>query len=145
MNENIQYVLGIMIDPRTDRVVVLVKNRGPKDIVGKTNFPGGKIERGETPVQAVRRECREETTLDVPEDNWFQLGTVGGKGFTIHCFMAYVRGTIDQAISNDGEEVLVISINALLNSTQANPDQFPSHFRSFLVDALSITEEDFSS
>ncbi|MGC4004776.1 MAG: NUDIX domain-containing protein [Pirellulales bacterium] len=34
-------------------------------LAGKLEFPGGKIEPGETPHDAAVRECREETSLDV--------------------------------------------------------------------------------
>ena len=39
--------------------------RGHGDYKGQWEFPGGKIEPGETPEQAVLRECREELDVDL--------------------------------------------------------------------------------
>ncbi|MCQ2604321.1 MAG: NUDIX domain-containing protein [Spirochaetia bacterium] len=50
---------------KDDKVLLIVKKRGLGK--GKVNAPGGRIEKGETPVQAAVRECREEIGL-TPED-----------------------------------------------------------------------------
>ena len=44
----------------------LVGQRGPGgDLPGAAEFPGGKVEPGESPACAAVRECREETSLGV--------------------------------------------------------------------------------
>jgi len=53
-------VYGILV---LDCKVLLTDTRVPSGII--TNFPGGGLELGEAPVEAVEREFREETTITV--------------------------------------------------------------------------------
>ena len=58
------YVMGLIYDD-IGRVLLIKKNR-PKHQVGKWNGVGGKIEEGENSLQAMTREIKEETGLDIP-------------------------------------------------------------------------------
>lgn len=55
----------------------------------KYEFPGGKIEQGETPEQALRREIQEELQLDIRIDQHFLTVTHAYPDFTItlHCYL----------------------------------------------------------
>ena len=44
---------------------VLIAQRRDGELKGKWEFPGGKIEEGETPQQALQREIKEELDIDV--------------------------------------------------------------------------------
>lgn len=60
------YVLGFMFNPERDKVVLIEKNR-PEWQAGKLNGVGGKVEQGETPLQAMIREFYEETGINQTE------------------------------------------------------------------------------
>jgi 8-oxo-dGTP diphosphatase len=83
----VEYVLGFMFnDVMFDRVVLIRKNR-PEWQAGKLNGVGGKIEPGETPEEAMRREFLEETSLD--HRSWHLFTTLTTvEGHVVHCFRA---------------------------------------------------------
>lgn len=62
-NESVRLTNLCMIqDPITKKVLVQVRNKNDWDGI---SFPGGHIEKGESLVQSVIREVKEETNLDI--------------------------------------------------------------------------------
>lgn len=59
-----EYVVGLLLDPGKQKVILIRKER-PTWMRGRWNGPGGHIQVGETPYEAVRREFNEETGVDV--------------------------------------------------------------------------------
>mgnify|MGYP001571225688 CR=1 FL=1 len=82
----IHYVLGFLFE-RQGRLVWLIKKaRGPAHLIGKYNGIGGKVEPGENPEEAMRREAREEIDVDCP---WVWYGSMGSAGiWTCDLFFA---------------------------------------------------------
>jgi len=69
----------------TDPVLFIEKNRSGQE--GRFNLPGGKIEPGETPIQAAVRELKEETGI-VPAEvkrGVRKMGIITGPWGTVHC------------------------------------------------------------
>ena len=80
-----RYVLGIlfMLDESSD-IVVLVRKKRPAHHAGLLNGIGGKIEDGELSIDAMCRECYEETGLSI--NNWTNFGMVEGMDFSIDLY-----------------------------------------------------------
>ena len=63
-----RYVVGFVFHSTDPIQVLLIIKRRPKWQEGKLNGVGGKIEDGETPLEAMIRECKEET--DIYIEDW---------------------------------------------------------------------------
>lgn len=63
VGKTILYVAGFLFDEAHEHVVLLEKQK-PLWMKGKLNGVGGKIEDGETPLQAMEREFEEETSFN---------------------------------------------------------------------------------
>jgi ADP-ribose pyrophosphatase YjhB (NUDIX family) len=84
----IEAVGAVVADP-AGRLLLILRGREPG--AGLWSIPGGKVEDGESLVEAVRREVLEETALEVEVGEY--VGTVdrpapGGDVFVIHDFRA---------------------------------------------------------
>ena len=72
---------------------ILATQRGYGDFAGGWEFPGGKIEAGETPEQAVVREVREELDVVIGVDSLFAVVDYDYETFHLHmrCFLARIE------------------------------------------------------
>ncbi|OYQ65621.1 (deoxy)nucleoside triphosphate pyrophosphohydrolase [Aerococcus sp. 1KP-2016] len=61
------YVVGAILI--RDGKILCAQRGGEKSLAYKWEFPGGKIEAGETPQEALHRELTEELFIDIPVTN----------------------------------------------------------------------------
>ena len=114
-----KYVAGFLFCPSEHSVVLVRKNR-PAYQAGKLNGVGGKIERGETPEQAMIREFQEETGMYV--GSWREEVILSGSGFQVHFFSAHspiideVRTMTDETIEvHNVDDVLLSRVQTMAN------------------------------
>lgn len=110
-NNFTNYVCGFYFDHYHKRVVLIWKNK-PKWQEGHLNGVGGKIESGETPSFAMRREFKEETGIN--HESWYDLVTLEGKDWRVYFF--YAVGEINEfeyASTQETEEVAKIDVDSL--------------------------------
>lgn len=84
-----RYVCGFLFDYTDNYSVVLIEKNKPKWQEGKLNGVGGKVEDGETPLQAMAREFKEETGLEVKEDYWDNFVIWTGSDYVVYFYKSY--------------------------------------------------------
>ena len=62
--KSILLVAAVALVDTSNRVLIAQRPKN-KSMAGLWEFPGGKVETGETPEEALRRELREELNIDV--------------------------------------------------------------------------------
>lgn len=105
-----QYVAGFMFDYNADQVVLVQKNR-PTWQAGLWNGVGGSIEANETPEEAMRREFREETSVD--HDIWRHFATLRGRQFEVAFFAAADRHAVLNVQTVTDEKIAVFDVDNL--------------------------------
>lgn len=110
------YVLGVLFNHDLTEVVLIRKNR-PKWQAGFFNLPGGKVEPGESAVEAIQREIEEETGINTPD--WDHFATMVGSKFRVDIYANYMESLVDVKTLTD-EEVRVVKVTDFPKNTLLN-------------------------
>ena len=100
------YVNGLAFSKDEKNVVLIRKNR-PNWMKNKLNGVGGHIELGESPEEAIRREFREETGLDIEE--WTKFLVHESPNHVMHCFKTVID--VNKVNTMTDEAVLVVNVS----------------------------------
>jgi 8-oxo-dGTP diphosphatase len=115
-----RYVVGFAFTKDREYVLVIKKLR-PDWQKGLLNGIGGKIEPGETPIEAMKRECMEEAHVEL---DWIHKGVMrginnDGADFECHLFYSYDNNVIHYTQVED-EELSVMKWNDVLTLPHIN-------------------------
>ncbi len=99
-----KYTLGYIFKPDLKKVL-LVHKLDPEWQNGKINGVGGKVEEGESALNCIVREIKEETNLSTDKEKWIHLGNIHGEGWYMDLFVYLYRGNINDAQKTGKEKI----------------------------------------
>jgi len=102
--------------------LILMAQRSCKDLNGKWEFPGGKVEQGESHQEALKRELKEE--LDVNTGILEKIASnkfkINGKSYILHCYRVDILNR--EPVAKEHHLLSWVSIDKLLELDLAPAD-----------------------
>lgn len=94
------YAVGAAIMDDTGRVLA-ARRAGPPALAGKWEFPGGKLHEGETEIEALIRECREELAVVITPHRYLGEVTVADTHWLMRVWVARIVTGTPQTLEHD--------------------------------------------
>ncbi|HMA61497.1 MAG TPA: 8-oxo-dGTP diphosphatase MutT [bacterium] len=100
MDKLLKIVAGVIVDD-SNKILLAQRNDG-KNMAGKWEFPGGKVEAGETKKEALRRELREELDIECKIGDYIGSSVYNYDDFTVdlHLYFADILDGEIQAVEH---------------------------------------------
>ena len=128
-----KYASGLLFSSSMDHVAVVEKSR-PARFAGKLFPQGGHVEVGETPRQAVSRECEEELGVQIKDEHWVPIAITktNDNGELMATFFASSDKIFD-AVTTTEESVFVMKTSDLVVQCIQKPDTVASDLLTFIA------------
>lgn len=99
---------------RKDDMVLIAQRKPGAHLALKWEFPGGKLEAGESPEECLQREIKEELDMDISVGRIFEVvfQDYGNRSILLLCYEAFIKDGIPRIVDChdfkwlDKEEVL---------------------------------------
>lgn len=150
MEFNPVYVNCVLLSEDFENLVFLYKTSGPQFLLNKYNFVGGKQKAGETTVEAISREIKEEAGINITSDLFYSCFykefSKDGKEYKFENFAAIVPNHIlEKSYTAEKEEVFFRNTKDVLMDLFTNPQTYNHDFKDLLKNALSKTPDKYKN
>ena len=109
-----KYTLALIFSKTADAVLLIKKKKKPVHHIGKYNGLGGGIDLGETSLECVAREVKEEAGITLVEASFDKFAVTQSPNWSIDCYRAFIDGLDEfKALNIDEGLVEVIHLNEL--------------------------------
>ena len=115
----IQVTAGII---ESDNEILIARRKNGQHLAGLWEFPGGKIEKGESPEACIKRELFEELNIEVSIDSFFMDSIYKYDEKTILLKSYKCKATSKDIALNDHDKALWIKTHELINYKFAPAD-----------------------
>lgn len=107
----VRYVVGFAFDNESKHTVILIQKRKPAWQAGHFNGVGGKVERGESSLEAMIREFKEETTVETTASDWRQFASLVSRYWNVDVYVAFLDpSSFLNARTNTPEQISKIAV-----------------------------------
>jgi len=115
-----KYTVGIYFRSNVNEVALILKNR-PTWQAGKYNFPGGKIEFNESPLECTIREFNEECCVNTIAETWNHIGRIENDGnYTVEIYTGLHKSFHGDLITGEDQKVQWFNVNDLPRNIISN-------------------------
>ena len=120
--KEIRVSAAALVDRKAGKVLLAQRPAG-KNLAGKWEYPGGKIEAGESPAQALIRELREELNLTVSAENvlFFEHTTYRYEKFILNMDLFVIEKWQGTPTPSEGQEIVWTDIERLGKDLETYP------------------------
>lgn len=134
----INYVNTVIFNQDCTQLTYLRKITGPKFLIDKYNFIGGKVDKGETNIEAACREIQEEAFIKINANHLLSISFESGEDWSLETFTIQVDNeTFIQARKTGVEPIFISNIQDIFLDAKDNPEKFSNDFLYFLDLALN--------
>lgn len=136
------YVNCILMDEDRTEICVIFKKRGPSEVINKFNFIGGKVEPNENIQNAVIREVKEETSIDLSNENISLILTVENEFYRLDNHVVFVpKHKLHQARTCEDEKISILSTDSVKMELKELPNKYAPSFKMLFEAAIGFSQE----
>ena len=109
--------VGILVCKNTDRFLLLLRPKDDKTIRDKWTFVAGTIDKGEDPLDTIKREVEEELKFNSSDIEFEYIGKVKDKNIDLYYFIGLMENEDEPTLNGENVDWNWFSLDSLPDNT----------------------------